>query len=318
MNRLLLLSIMLPLAACSQGPQWVLPSQPYVIAHRGASSYEPEHTAQAYRLAKRMQSDLIEPDVVFTRDRIAICAHDITMESTTDVESMYPDRARADGSWYWVDFDLEEIRKLNKEGRARNGSQINNGPYRVMTLDEMLELVAAWSFRPVDTVGWRRFYGVIPELKHPEFHREQLRGFDPAAVLIESLRPYQTEKPQRIGEPWIPVIVIQCFDLNTIEHLATLTDLPLVWLTGDEPTTEELDRAQAVAQGLGPNRNLLENADGSPTPLLAEAAARGLALYPYTFKDEPEATERFFHTHGVSGLFTDNPDVGVTAKNARN
>ena len=41
---------------------------PLVIGHRGASAYLPEHTLEAYRLAIRLGADIIEPDVVPTRD----------------------------------------------------------------------------------------------------------------------------------------------------------------------------------------------------------------------------------------------------------
>ena len=36
----------------------------FVIAHRGASGYRPEHTAEAYHLAVQMGADAIEPDLV--------------------------------------------------------------------------------------------------------------------------------------------------------------------------------------------------------------------------------------------------------------
>jgi glycerophosphoryl diester phosphodiesterase len=43
---------------------------PLVIGHRGASGYVPEHTLESYRLAIAMGADVIEPDLVSTKDGI--------------------------------------------------------------------------------------------------------------------------------------------------------------------------------------------------------------------------------------------------------
>ncbi|WP_296525505.1 glycerophosphodiester phosphodiesterase family protein, partial [Phenylobacterium sp.] len=42
--------------------------RPQVVAHRGASGYRPEHTASAYLLAIAQGADVIEPDLVLTKD----------------------------------------------------------------------------------------------------------------------------------------------------------------------------------------------------------------------------------------------------------
>ncbi|MGP1273403.1 MAG: glycerophosphodiester phosphodiesterase family protein [Phycisphaerales bacterium] len=287
---------------------------PIVIAHRGASAYEPEHTMQAYRLALDMGADYIEPDIVFTRDLVAICAHDLTMEQTTDVEQRFPDRARPDGSWYWIDFDLSEVKTLNKHGRSAEALAGENGPYRVVTLRELIDTVQAEHFRrmlvrPYILGASKGPVGIVPELKKPGFYKQHASGFDSASALTEELRINMYVLPELDD-----LVMIQCFDLDTIEHLATLSDLPLIWLTSEDPTDEQLDRAAAVAHGLGPNRRLLEDDAGNPKPLIERARSRSLALYPYTFKNEQDAMERFLHEHRVEGLFTDNPDVGVRAK----
>ena len=85
-------------------------TKPIVIAHRGASAYLPEHTLAAKALADGQGADFIEQDVVLTRDGVPIVLHDIHLESTTDVAERYPERAREDGHFYAIDFDLREVR----------------------------------------------------------------------------------------------------------------------------------------------------------------------------------------------------------------
>jgi glycerophosphoryl diester phosphodiesterase len=289
------------LTGCAGPPRAADPG-PLVIAHRGASAYLPEHTLEAYTLAHALGADVIEPDVVFSRDGVAICAHDIVMQEVTDVRSLFPERSRADGSWYWVDFDLAEIKRLSKTGRRSALDGADSPGYSVATLAEMIALVG----RLDAASGRARPTGIIPELKQPESYSQA--GLDPAAALTLAL--------DRSGWP-AEAVMIQCFDLVTIERLAGLTEHRLVWLCAQTPTDEQLDRAAAVCHGLGPNRRLLEDPTGRPLPLLAEARRRGLALYPWTFTDDREAMARFFRTHRVEGLFTDNPDVGLQALGRR-
>ena len=66
---------------------------PVKIAHRGASAYAPEHTLPAYRLALEMGADCVEQDLQFTRDCVLVCLHDTTLERTTDIEELFPNRA---------------------------------------------------------------------------------------------------------------------------------------------------------------------------------------------------------------------------------
>lgn len=301
-----------------ESPRRALAGEPIVIAHRGASDYLPEHTLEAYTLAHAMQVDAIEPDVAFTRDRVAICAHDITMERVTDVELKFPERARPDGSWYWFDFDLAEIKTLSKTSARSPLDTDDARGYTVATLAEMIELVqrldsARWNYM-VFAGAIRTRAIIVPELKKPAFYAAEDPTFDPAAALVAELA---THGYTSAADPCL----IQCFDLDTIEHLATLTDLPLVWLTADEPTPQQLDRAQAAAKSLGPNRSLLEHDDGTPKPLLAEAKSRRLRLFPWTFKNtyddngtkvvNDNSIHRFMFEHQVDGLFCDNPDLAV-------
>src|SRR5688572_33212284 len=83
-----------------------------VVAHRGASGYLPEHTLEAKVLAFAQGADFIEQDVVMTRDDQLVVIHDLTLERTTNVATVFPGRAREDGSYYVIDFTLPELRQL--------------------------------------------------------------------------------------------------------------------------------------------------------------------------------------------------------------
>src|SRR5687767_7481343 len=90
------------------------------IAHRGASGSAPEHTLAAYQLALEHRADFVEPDLAVTRDGVLICLHDDTLERTSNIAQVFPNRPSAnvpgrgpDKRWLANDFTLEEIRRLD-------------------------------------------------------------------------------------------------------------------------------------------------------------------------------------------------------------
>jgi glycerophosphoryl diester phosphodiesterase len=62
-----------PASAAEERARW---RQPLVIGHRGASGYRPEHTLAAYRLAIDMGADVVEPDLVSTKDGHLVARHE--------------------------------------------------------------------------------------------------------------------------------------------------------------------------------------------------------------------------------------------------
>ena len=56
--------------------------QAEIIAHRGASSYAPEHTFAAYDLALAMGADALELDLRSTADGVLVVCHDPTLART--------------------------------------------------------------------------------------------------------------------------------------------------------------------------------------------------------------------------------------------
>ena len=69
------------LTACGGGgsvsaPAAVFPPGPTLIAHRGASALRPEHTIAAYTQAIEDGADIIEPDLVATKDGVLVARHE--------------------------------------------------------------------------------------------------------------------------------------------------------------------------------------------------------------------------------------------------
>ena len=150
--------------------------QPLVIAHRGASGYYPEETIEAYTLAFATGADVIEPDIVVTRDGVLIARHDITLSQSTDIASHpeYAARKRAgengDGEpvaadWFVADFTLAEIKMLGATSPNHVAAKRYNGLFKVATCQEILDLIAQKARETGRTVA------VYPETKAPTYHK---------------------------------------------------------------------------------------------------------------------------------------------------
>ena len=63
-------------------------------------------------------ADFLELDLVMTKDGHLIVLHDLTLNATTDVEQVFPDRARKDGKYHAVDFNLHEVKQLKVHERS--------------------------------------------------------------------------------------------------------------------------------------------------------------------------------------------------------
>lgn len=275
------------------------PSQPLIIAHRGASGYLPEHTLPAYALAFGQGADVIEPDVVLTKDNVLICNHDLTLERTTNVEAVFPDRKAEDGKWYVADFTWAEIQTLSVDGPRRPNEPDWGDQIRKARLSDMVNLVQAMNRRTGRNVG------IIPEPKSAAFHRQ--RGKDLILVLHQKLTRLGYAKAS-------DGCTIQSFEEDALKRLKEMgSALPRVFLASSAADIQRaggLATIRQFAMGVGPNWRFAGQNGGA---FLQEARAAGLKTYPWTFDADEANLRRFLLEHKVDGVFTDFPDAGRRA-----
>jgi len=308
--------------------------RPVVIAHRGASGYLPEHTRPAKVLAHVMGADFLEQDVVATRDGELIVAHDIYIDTVTDVAEKFPGRHREDGRYYARDFDLAEIRRLTAWERMRlDGSAvypdrypIRTGHFKIHTLIEEMQLLNRLN------AATGRSVGIYPEIKHPAWHQQD--GIDMSPLVLEQIREFS-------GSDNHELVFVQCFDDAEVRRLRgeLACPWPLVQLIGknvwneaptdyDEMRTAEgLARVAEVADGIGPSLDHLyaSTTSGLESSGLVETAHElGLVVHPYTLRtddlpvgfDSLEELVKFCAVDlEVDGVFTDFTDQVVAYLN---
>ena len=277
------------------------------IAHRGASAYAPEHTLSAYRLAIEQGADYVEQDLAITRDGLLICLHDDSLERTTNVEELYPDRSTIDPAtgrrrWLAADFTLAEIRRLD----AGSWFDPRFAGERIPSWDEAVAAVGTGA-------------GLYPELKTPELYRG--RDVDMARVFVQSVQRLNLgSRPSTgltAGRP--EALIVQSFDGETLRELAEeLPAVPQTFLIESRDgarwlSPQGLADVARFATGIGPAKALIDN-----RPDIVKAAhAAGLTVTPYTFssrtpaprfQDVGDEMAHYLFTLDVDAVFTDNPD----------
>lgn len=305
-------------------------SKPLVIAHRGASGYLPEHTIAAKAYAHALGADFIEQDLVLSKDGILFVLHDIHVDTVTDVATRYPDRKRADGRYYALDFTAAELKQLRVTERfnAKTGQRVfpnrfptNQSFFQLSTFEEELQLIQGLN----RSTG--RQAGIYPEIKQPKWHR--LQGHDISRAVLTILARYGYSKKT-------DACFLQCFELAEVVRVrrelgwrGQLIMLIESKSKGDDGTdhdylctAEGLKEITEVADGIGPaiGRLVTWSTSGAPafTPLAKLAQAEKLALHPYTVRidDLPKHCPSSDALHAalfkelrVDGVFTDFPDV---------
>jgi len=313
-----------------------------IIAHRGASAERPEHTLAAYERAIDQGADYIEPDLVATKDLVLVSRHENELSGTTDVAGReeFEDRRRdktIDGQkvagWFAEDFTLAELRTLRAKERIPSLRPANarfDGLYQVPTLAEIVKLV-----RAKEAATGRRI-GLYPELKHPEFLLQNA-GIDMVDLLLREFRT--------LGITPADPVFIQSFEIAPLQRLKQRgPGFRLVQLVkpedgpADEPamryaemvTPTGLTEVAKYADAVGANIAMILNPDGTPTALVTDAKAAGLAVHAWTVRPENDFLPPALRTGddpkgkgcgdvklaamlkeaGVAGVFTDGPLKG--------
>jgi len=281
------------------------PKRPWIVGHRGASAYAPENTIPSLLLAAEQGATYVEYDLQPTKDGVLVLLHDETLERTTDVEEVFPQRFRevkgADGAmvkrWYLNDFTFAEVQKLDAGTWYDAKFKGTRVPSHVQAIEAM-----------------KGKCGLFIELKAPE--KYAAKGYDVEGTTLAELKKAGLDQPYVNAKT--PVL-LQSFDLSSVQKLTNTlkTKLPVHFLYSKRDqvkwtTAEGMKEIRGFATGISPEKDVLvEN------PKAAEwARAAGLAVTPYTYRastvkgyaDVSAEMAHYLKTYQLDGLITDNPD----------
>ncbi len=286
---------------------------PRIIAHRGASGLRPEHTLEGYRLAIEQGADLIEPDLVPSRDGVLFARHERELSRSTDVGSRIDWRdtsekfVRERARWFAEDFDAERLLQLRAVQPFPARSRAYDGRFALPRFSDVLDL-AATCWRDGKTLG------VYPEIKHPS--ALLAKGIDSTALLIRDLQDRQ------LNGATSPIWV-QCFEIDPLQRISEACGNPTFALF-ERINAADLNRLKHQApwlSGVALSKTCLigSNAESDLTEL---AHALDLQVHVWTLRDDAimpdfitvQSEYAALFAIGVDALFCDFPASAITAR----
>ncbi len=341
------------------------PPVPTLIGHRGAPALRPEHTIASYTQAIEDGANIIEPDLVSTKDGVLVARHENAIailnadgsvrEATTDIVDRPEFAARKttktiDGTaitgWFTEDLTLAELKTLRARERIpaiRPANVAYNGQFQVPTFQEVIDLAKSKSIEKGRTIG------IYPETKHPTYFKSIGLPLEKRLVDVLAANGWNSKNAP---------VFIQSFEVANLKEMRTMTTARIVQLLSssgrpydfvaagasetrryaDVITPAGLKDVATYANAIGPSKDmvipLVSGNLGTPTALVANAKAAGLAVHIYTLRPEnnflptslkkapttdptvrgDSVTEiQTFLQTGIDGFFTDDPAVGKEA-----
>lgn len=256
---------------------------PRVVAHRGASEVEPEHTLAAYRRALEGGADGLECDVRLTADGHLVCVHDRTVDRTSNGSGLVSTLELTDlegldwGSWKRIARAAGDQPDLPDVVEAGDRAHL-------LTLRTLLALVAD-AGRPVE---------VVIETKHPTRY-----GGLVERTLVETLDHFGWANPKPGTTPPVRVMSFSLLAMRRMRQLAPA--LPLVLLFERMPLPF---RDGTLPRGVGAAGISVRILRAHPG-YVARAHAQGHEVHVWTV-DDPQDVERCLAA-GVDTIITNRP-----------
>ncbi|MGP4086743.1 glycerophosphodiester phosphodiesterase [Streptomyces sp. KR55] len=250
--------------------------QPVVIAHRGASAQAPENTLAAVDKAAELGIQWVENDVQRTKDGELVVIHDDSLQRTTDVEEIFPDRA----PWKVKDFTAAEIARLD----AGSWFAPSYAGARVPTLKEYLRRVE------------HHHQKLLLEIKKPELYP----GIEQQTLKLLGNEGW-LDRQHLTGR-----LIVQSFSADSVRTVHELKPTVRTGFLGTPSMAEVSGYARFVDQ-INPSYGTLSARYVSAVHGFTGAHGRPLEVFTWTVDDA--ATARRVARYGVDGIITNKPDV---------
>jgi glycerophosphoryl diester phosphodiesterase len=260
-------------------------SRTRVVAHRGASEVEAEHTLAAYRRALEDGADGLECDVRLTRDGVLVCVHDRRIDRTSSGRGVVSTLELAD----LAELDFQSWH--HAAAADRNGGPVGSDhefpdrdSTRVLTLERLLETVAD-SGRSVE---------LAIETKHPTRYAGLVE-----IALVELLTRHGLARPGPDSEVQTRVM---SFAASSLRRLRTMAPgLPTVYLMERLPLRLRDGALPAAAIASGPALKALR----AHPSYVDRVHALGAEVHVWTVNKPADVD--FVTGLGVDVIITDRP-----------
>ncbi|GMH59550.1 hypothetical protein TrST_g11512 [Triparma strigata] len=304
--------------------------------HRGGMSghhtFVPEHSKAAYALGASNGVNLIEPDVISTKDGILFVMHGNELGRTSDISEKpeFADRKTTkviddgDGSgkstitgWFSEDFTWEEISTLRLRSTLYDGKGPLDNIFSFLKFEEMMAYVSELS----GMVDAPAPFGVYPETKLSNYFSSiglPLEDKFMDAIANAGYCGYEkggTICKAALGDASLGPILLQSFCPESLQTLRTMTDLPTVCLINGGSTGE--DKLSTDGKTIDPDKvsaiatysDMLSLPTSFEKDFFADAAKAGqdagMTIHAWYVDDDPDLYA-FLTDLNVAATFTNN------------
>ncbi|MEU9985831.1 glycerophosphodiester phosphodiesterase family protein [Streptomyces sp. NPDC048045] len=249
--------------------------QPTVIAHRGASAYAPENTLASIDRAAKLGFSWVENDVQRTKDGELVVIHDDSLERTTNVKNVFPDRA----PWKVKDFTATEIARLDA------GSWFSSAftGTRVPTLSQYMRRIE------------HNHEKLLLEIKNPELYP----GIEQQTLKLLGNEGWLDQQHLRR-------LIVQSFSADSVRTVHELKPALTTAYLG-KPSVVQLQEYARFADLINPSYGSISKVYVCAVHAVEGPHGRPLGVFAWTVNDA--AAARTVSGYGVDGLISNKPDV---------
>jgi glycerophosphoryl diester phosphodiesterase len=224
------------------------PRGPLVVAHRGSSNAQAEHTLAAYELAISEGADSLECDVRLTRDGVLVCVHDRRIDRVSDGRGVLSRLELAD----LAEFDFASW-------KSRQGDPLLEAAWEEVDVDadrrSVLTLERLVQFALDSTTAAGHPVQLHIETKHPTRY-----GGLVERALIALLDRYGLARPLSRSVSPVTVMSYAAMSLRRVHGLAPV--LPTVLLMDRVPVRYRDGRLPLQVSGAGVALRVLQKHPG--------------------------------------------------------
>ena len=248
-----------------------MPGRQQVVAHRGASEDEAEHTLAAYRRAIDDGADALECDVRMTRDGVLVCVHDRRVDRTSD------------GRGVVSTLELADLAELDF-GSWHSGEAPDTDHRQVLTLEKLIETV----------VDCGRHLELAIETKHPTRYAGLVE-----LTLVDLLARFGLTGPMPDGRWKARVMSFASSSLRRVHSLAP--GLPTVYLMERVPLRLRDGDLPGATTAAGPSLRALR----ALPSYVDRVHERGHTVHVWTVDDDADVD--YVLGLGVDVVITNRP-----------
>lgn len=264
-----------------------------VQGHRGERGHSPENSIPGFIAAIDKGVDVVEMDVVMSKDGKVVVSHEPFMSSAyvlTPAGDTIPKQEEKDYNLFTMTYDSIKKFDIGSKGNTAFPEQKRFEAYKPLlseVIDSIENYVKSNNFDPVH-------YNIEIKSEETEYEKSQPKP----AEFVQAVMQVLKEKGI------LSKINIQSFDVKILEKMhQSYPDVTLAYLVGRGEFNENMEKISFTPQIYSPNYKLLDHEK------VAKIQQSGMKVIPWTVNEQTDIDK--VKTMNVDGIITDYPERAI-------